>query len=81
MAFLYSLENNLAAHGSNLGKVNCFSGATFDGEHRRSEDFFVTVCGVYVDAGSIGSFTVVTKSMYLYVDSIGADTLPVYFAL
>jgi len=37
MAFLYSLKNNVAAQRSNLGMVNCFSGATFDVEHRVSQ--------------------------------------------
>ena len=38
MAFLYSLDNNVAAQSSNLGIVNCFNGATFDVEHRSSQD-------------------------------------------
>ena len=37
MAFLYSLDNNVAAQSSNLGMVNCFSGATFDVENRSSQ--------------------------------------------
>ena len=38
MAFLYTLDNNVAAQSSKLGTVNCFSGATFDVEHRSSHD-------------------------------------------
>ena len=38
MAFLYSLDNNVAAQNSNLGIVNCFSGTTFDVEHRSSQN-------------------------------------------
>jgi hypothetical protein len=34
---LYSLYNGVAAHSSNLGIVSCFSGATFDIEHRSSQ--------------------------------------------
>ena len=36
-AFLYSLDNNIAAQTANLGIVNCFSGANFDVEHRNSQ--------------------------------------------
>jgi hypothetical protein len=38
MAFLYSLANNVAAHNYNLGIVSCYSGATFEVEHRSSHD-------------------------------------------
>jgi len=38
MAFLYCLVNNVAAQSSNLGIVNCFNGAIFEVEHRRSQD-------------------------------------------
>jgi len=41
MAFLYRLDNNVAAQISNLGMVNCFSGDTFDVEHRSSQDVFL----------------------------------------
>jgi len=37
MTFLYSLENNVSAQSSNLGMASCFSGATFDVEHRSSQ--------------------------------------------
>ena len=37
MAFLYSLDNNVAAQSSNRGLFSCFSGATFDVEHRSSQ--------------------------------------------
>jgi len=38
MAFLYSLDNNVAAQSSNLGIIHCFNGATFVVEHRSSQD-------------------------------------------
>jgi len=38
VAFLYSLDNNVAAHNSNLGMVSCFNGATLDVEHNNSDD-------------------------------------------
>jgi len=38
MTFLYSLDNNVAAQNSNLGMVSCFSGATYDVEHRSSQN-------------------------------------------
>jgi hypothetical protein len=38
MAVLYSLDNNVAAQSSNLGMVSCFSGATFEVEHRNSHE-------------------------------------------
>jgi len=41
VAFLYSLDNNVAEQISNLGIVNCFIGATFDVEHRSSQDVFL----------------------------------------
>jgi len=41
MAFLYSLDNNVAAQSCNLGIVNCFNGATLDVEHRSSQDVFL----------------------------------------
>jgi len=44
MAFLYSLDNNVAAQTSNLGMVNCFSGATFDVEHRNSQNVLLLMC-------------------------------------
>ena len=40
VAFLYSLDSNVAAQSSNLGIVS-FSGATFDVEHRRSQDILL----------------------------------------
>jgi len=41
VAFLYSLDNNIAAQSSNLGMVNCFNGATLDVEHRISQDILL----------------------------------------
>ena len=41
MAFLYNLDNNVAAQSSNLGMVNCFSGVTFDVEHRSSQNIML----------------------------------------
>jgi len=38
MAFLYSLDNNVAAQSSNRGIVNRSNGATLDVEHRSSQD-------------------------------------------
>jgi hypothetical protein len=38
MAFLYNLASNVAAQSSNLGIVSRFNGATFDVEHRSSQD-------------------------------------------
>jgi len=38
MAFLYNLDNSVAAHSWNLAIVTLFSGATFDVEHRSSQD-------------------------------------------
>jgi len=37
MAFLYSLDNSVAAKSSNLGMVNFLSAATFDVEQISSE--------------------------------------------
>ena len=37
MAFLYSFDYNVAAQSTNLGIVSCFSGVTYDVEHRSSE--------------------------------------------
>ena len=46
MAFLYSLDNNVAAQSSNLGMVSCFNGAIFDVEQRSShEDFLLLSVG------------------------------------
>jgi len=55
MAFLYSLASNVAAHNSNLGIVSCFSGATFDVEHRSSHDvlLLLSVERMYRQAPSI----------------------------
>ena len=36
-AYLYSLDNNVAARTSNRGMASCFSGVTFDVEHRNSQ--------------------------------------------
>jgi len=41
MAFLYSLDNDGAAQSPNLGIVSCFSGATFDVEHRSLHDILL----------------------------------------
>jgi len=41
MAFMYSLDSNVAAKNFNFGMVNCFSGSTFDVEHRSSQDVFL----------------------------------------
>jgi hypothetical protein len=41
VAFLYSLDNSVAAQSSSLGIVSCFSGATFDVEHNSSQDVFL----------------------------------------
>ena len=41
MAFLYSLDNNIAAQSSNLGIVNGFNGATFDVEHRSQQEILL----------------------------------------
>ena len=41
MAFLYSLDNNVAAQSSNLGIVSCFSGATFEVEHKSSQNILL----------------------------------------
>ena len=38
MAFLYSLDNNVAAQNSNLRIVNFINVATLDLEHRSSQD-------------------------------------------
>ena len=38
MAFLYSLASNVAAQSSNLGIVSCVRGATFDVEHKSSQE-------------------------------------------
>ena len=82
MAFLYSLDNSVAAQSSSRGMVSFFSGATFDMERRSSQyNLIVIFCGAHVEAGSISSFTAVTKSTYLYVDSIGGDNLPFYLEL
>ena len=37
MAFFYGLDKNEAAQSSNLGMVNCCSGATFDVEQIKSQ--------------------------------------------
>jgi len=41
VAFLYSLDNNVAAQSSSLGMFSCFSGATFNVEHRSAQDILV----------------------------------------
>jgi len=41
MAFLYSLETNVAAQSSNRGMISCFSCATYDVEHRTSQYFLL----------------------------------------
>jgi len=41
MVFLYSLDNNVGEHSSNLGIVNCLNGATLDVEHRSSQYDFL----------------------------------------
>ena len=71
MTFLYSLDNNVAAQSSNLGMVSCFSGATFEVEHRSSHED--VVCGANVHTGSIRSFTAVAESMELNAGSIGTN--------
>ena len=43
MAFLYNLDNSVVVHSSNLGIVRFFSGATFDVEHRSSQDVLMSV--------------------------------------
>jgi len=40
VAFLYSLDKNVAAQSFSLGIVSCFRGATFDVEHRSLQDVF-----------------------------------------
>jgi hypothetical protein len=47
------------------------------GAQKFTNYFVIVVCGVNVQTGSIGSFTVVTESMSLDVGSIGANNLPV----
>jgi len=41
MAFLYSLNKNVAARSFNLGMVNCLSGATFEVGYWSSQDIFL----------------------------------------
>jgi len=79
VAFLYSLDNNVAAQSSSLGIVNCFKGATLDVAHRSSQDvsLWIVISGTYVETGSVCTFTAVTEPMDLDVGSIGAYDLPV----
>ena len=52
LAFLNILENNVAAHSSILGIVNCLSGATLEVELNNSQDvlFFLSVERMYRQA-------------------------------
>jgi hypothetical protein len=49
VAFLYSLDNNVDVQSSNLGMVNCSSGATLEVEHNSSQDvlLFLSVERMY----------------------------------
>jgi len=81
MAFLYRLDNDLAAQCYNVGMVIYFSCATFDVEHKFTKCLVVSLSGANVDTGSIGLFTSVAESINLNLDSIGVDNLPVYLDL
>jgi len=77
VAFLYSLDNSVAAQSSSLGIVSCFRGATFDVEHRSSQDFFLWSVERILETSTVCSLIAITEPMNLDVGSIGAYNLPV----